>query len=91
MVFHPLTQHPTSAPLASKLALLLPCLHLSAVAARLSRVLADLLANPPPASLIHPVIDWTKAMGAAVRQAPLRLLLQNSDNKVRRETVSGAK
>ena len=57
-------------------------MHFHAVAARLSRVLADLLANPPPASLIHPVIDWTKAMGAVVRQAPLRLLLQNSDNKV---------
>lgn len=54
----------------------------SAVAARMARILACLEAQPATTRLAPPTTDWLLALAPAVEFAPLRLLLQNANNRV---------
>lgn len=61
-----------------------PPSRLRAVAARLARILACLEAQPATTKLAPPTTDWLVALASAVQLAPLRALLQNANNRVRR-------
>lgn len=54
-----------------------------AAVSRAARILAALDSNPPPARLLHPVVDFVKAVGGACRLSALRPLLQSADSAVR--------
>lgn len=54
-----------------------------AVAARLARILSILEAQPPTTRLASPTTDMLVALAPAVQLVPLRILLQNANNRVR--------